>query len=343
MYTTMQRTTENERDNVYMYQFRTKSCTKNRCRNRSKCFDAHSQVMRRRVPRLRPDGLFNYIPESCPQWQKAKKCNKGDSCHRSHGWLEIIFHPLLFKTKICKSNHKNGVCREYGVYCAKAHNPTEIRNLVKIYGENWKRHYDLSLRDTDATSSNMTRSQRSSSSSAGYSRMQLDGDFLDDRMDHRNLGSRYYSEQKNPEAGTPTKVSSASTSYRVDSSSANSPFHFASSPLFGGYNSICNLMADISLDKGAITSYTQLYSESVNSPEAKNSEKNADAEMTWDGSWHSPTNAVPLQESPSSSSSNSYFMSPFRDTWRISDPLDLDWKMDAKQDEKENPPHDEYN
>jgi len=58
----------------------------------------------------------------------------------------MIYHPLLYKTKMCESYQKSGVCRKYGVYCAKAHNLREIRNLVKIYGWNWKRHYDLSLR-----------------------------------------------------------------------------------------------------------------------------------------------------------------------------------------------------
>jgi len=66
----------------------------------------------------------------------------GTSCYRAHSWLEIIFHPLLFKTKLCESNLKKGVCRKYGIYCAKAHNESEVRNLVSIYGKDWKRHYE---------------------------------------------------------------------------------------------------------------------------------------------------------------------------------------------------------
>merc|ERR1719334_2261008 len=38
-------------------------------------------------------GLFNYIPEACPEWHKSKTCFMGKRCPRSHGWLEIIFHP----------------------------------------------------------------------------------------------------------------------------------------------------------------------------------------------------------------------------------------------------------
>jgi len=324
----MQPTKENDKDNLYMYKFRTNSCTKKRCRNPSKCFDAHSQVMRRRVPKLRHDGLFNYIPELCPQWQKSKKCHKGDSCHRSHGWLEIIFHPLLYKTKICKSNHKNGVCREYGVYCAKAHNPTEIRNLVKIYGDNWKRHYDLSLRETDAGYSTIAKSQSSKCSSEGFQKMQSDGNFFNECvMNYQNNLSTNYPEQTN--GGENMKVSKKSTSFETVTTLANSPFFFASSPLFGSCGTICDIMADLSLDTD-ITSYTQLYTETVTMSEANNSalkfrDDHSDPEVSWDHTWHSPRNAEPQQKSSSSSSSNSYLMNPFDETWRISEPLDLDW------------------
>jgi len=104
--------------------------------------------MKRRVPtQMKSDGgLFNYIPEACPEWRKSKTCFMGKRCPRSHGWLEIIFHPLLYKTKLCTAPRRRGVCSAYGVYCAKAHTRCEIRSLVKIYGENWKRHYDIANR-----------------------------------------------------------------------------------------------------------------------------------------------------------------------------------------------------
>lgn len=136
-------------DDLYMYKFRTNLCSeKRRCTNPSGCFDAHSNIMKRRVPTQMKSngGLFNYIPEACPEWRKSKKCFMGKSCPRSHGWLEIIFHPLLYKTKLCKAPRRNGVCGAYGVYCAKAHTRCEIRSLVEIYGENWKRHYDIANR-----------------------------------------------------------------------------------------------------------------------------------------------------------------------------------------------------
>jgi len=134
-------------DDKYMYEFCTKRCTKKDCPKDVSCFDAHSKVMSHRVPRLLHSGLFNYIPEHCPWYKKKNKCRFGDSCFRSHGWLEVIFHPLLYKTKLCESIHENGMCRSYGIYCAKAHKRSEMRNLVKIYGEGWKYHYDTSRRD----------------------------------------------------------------------------------------------------------------------------------------------------------------------------------------------------
>jgi len=100
--------------------------------------------MMRRVPKIIPSkgNLFNYIPKACPEYKKTKKCSKGDACYLAHGWLEIIYHPLLFKTKLCESSLKEGVCSEYGIFCAKAHNQKEVRNLVKIFGKDWKRHYE---------------------------------------------------------------------------------------------------------------------------------------------------------------------------------------------------------
>jgi len=46
---------------------------------------------------------------------------------------------------MCTTYQRNGVCRKNHVYCAKAHKETELRRLVKIFGWNWKRHYDLPL------------------------------------------------------------------------------------------------------------------------------------------------------------------------------------------------------
>jgi len=120
-----------------MYKFCTVKCSKKKCKQGKGCFYSHSKYMMRRVPKIIPSkgNLFNYIPKACPEYKKTKKCSKGDACYLAHGWLEIIYHPLLFKTKLCESSLKEGVCSEYGIFCAKAHNQKEVRNLVKIFGK----------------------------------------------------------------------------------------------------------------------------------------------------------------------------------------------------------------
>jgi len=159
-------------NDFYMYKFRTILCSaKGKCRHPSTCFDAHSN-QKRRVPKyIESKGWFNYIPEPCPQWRKSKTCSLGVACPRSHGWLEIIYHPLLYKTKLCKSKCQNGSCSEYGFYCAKAHTRCEIRSLVDIFGKNWKRHYDLSNRSDcrrkDATVSSRKRKSKFSTKRVG--------------------------------------------------------------------------------------------------------------------------------------------------------------------------------
>jgi len=132
-------------NDLYMYKFRTKHCNRGRqCNNPSACFDAHSKLMKRRVPRLVDRGLFSYSPIACQEWQRSKKCGMGERCTRAHGWTEIIFHPLRYKTKLCKSKHQNGVCSRYGIHCANACTPRGIRCLDEIYGKNWKGYCEVS-------------------------------------------------------------------------------------------------------------------------------------------------------------------------------------------------------
>jgi len=62
---------------------------------------------------------------------------------------------------MCKSTLKNGRCAKYGIFCAKAHKSSEVRNLVKIYGENWKLHYDVSWREQSCRFSKATSNRNS--------------------------------------------------------------------------------------------------------------------------------------------------------------------------------------
>jgi len=143
------RETDNHNSSNYkfMYEFRCTPCCKvpGKCTmTKETCFYSHNTQTHRRVPFIQDNGLYNYIPEECTSWKQHQKCSRGENCRRAHGWLEVIFHPLLYKTKLCDHRkNANGLCSGFAIHCAKAHNTHEIRNLKKIFGMEWKRHYDL--------------------------------------------------------------------------------------------------------------------------------------------------------------------------------------------------------
>jgi len=95
----------------YMYEFCTMYCKPNDCPEDVSCLNAHSKRMIRRIPKQDPylGRLFNYIPKQYLQYKKSKKCSFGYKSFLAHGQLEIIFHPLLYKTKLCLSKLENGI------------------------------------------------------------------------------------------------------------------------------------------------------------------------------------------------------------------------------------------
>jgi len=328
----MSRNEERHSHDDYMYKFRTKLCTKKRCRNPSRCFNAHSEVMRRRVPWQGEYGLYNYIPEPCPQWQKSKKCILGESCLRSHGWLEIIFHPLLYKTKMCRSSLENGVCREYGVYCAKAHNPTDIRNLVEIYGDSWKRHDDLSMREAGSSSNLNSRRKDCNKVDSLPPKRQSVGKLLNDSLTDALKSRR--PERTQAREGSKTSPTLKSFKPGIDLSS---PLFFTSPPLFGDSTNICDKISDLSLD-GGVTNYTQLYSEKVSMDEVDDCDlmkytKSPTPEVQRDHTLHLSGVDVSPQESLSTSSNFSNFLSLIEEKWKKGDSLDVYCKMDVNSPE----------
>jgi len=201
--------------------------------------------MKRRVPKLNADGLFNYIPEECPQWKnskKEKKCTWGDKCLRSHGFLEKIFHPLLYKTKICKSSHKSGICAEYGDYCAFARSTSEIRDLVEIYGEDWKQHYDLSDREKK---DRFNEQDIQTGPSIGETCLQ---------EETTNVANHSTSTPQSEE-GVKNKWTDSGAAF----GHPDSPPVTSSSPsLIGTGGNCCDLLANFSIND-RVTSYVQLY------------------------------------------------------------------------------------
>jgi len=245
--------------------------------------------------------------------------------------LEIIFHPLLYKTKMCKSNLKNGVCREYGVYCAKAHNPSDIRNLVQIYGEDWKRHYDLTLRDKLSDSLSAIKSQ-------GKNVKKLDN-ILTKRLSVGNfcINSIQGSEQTN--ARTSAKRSPMFTSVEPEID-PYSPMLFTSPLLFGDCTSICEPISTLTLGEG-VTSYTQLYGEKAEMVKVVcsdlKSSRSSIPKVPWNCTWHSTGTDVAAPEFSSSLLSNSNFRCPFDKNWKNGEHIDVHWKIDLKvyEDNKE--------
>lgn len=150
-----------------MYEFKTKLCPSygnpGGCRLRdSDCFNSHKRKPQRRVPVLK-GRQFNYIPKMCQNF-KNRKCDKGVLCGHAHSFLEIIYHPLVFRSKPCEyMRSQNGICRGRGLFCAKAHKKCEIRNLPELYGKDWKRYYgpySLCVKETTSSYSDCAFSPR---------------------------------------------------------------------------------------------------------------------------------------------------------------------------------------
>jgi hypothetical protein len=94
------------------------------------CFDAHGGRNRRRKPFLQ-HGRFNYIPTRCRYVLKDKFCPQGVHCRFSHTTEEMIYHPSKYKTKMCTYPlGPHGGCIAYGMHCAKAHHPSDLRAAV---------------------------------------------------------------------------------------------------------------------------------------------------------------------------------------------------------------------
>jgi len=256
-----------EMDNSYPYKFRTKTCTKKRGRYSKRCFYNHGNGMRRRAPEQHERGCFNYIPTHCQQWQKTKNCCLGDSCVRAHGWMEINFHPLFYKTKMCRSYLKNGVCFECGVYCAKAHNPTEILNLVNIYGEDWKYHFDLQMEEIGPDSMSIVESGRNCFKSqktivALPSKIQSDNNNLTDcLLDKPKSVTNLYTGQNQGE-GSPLRIPKLASPIRRVESFENHSSYMTSPYLHGISECVRYHMPEFFLDP-VETSNVDLYDETL--------------------------------------------------------------------------------
>jgi hypothetical protein len=61
-----------------------------------------------------------------------KDCPNPMSCQWCLGKDELIYHPLIFKTKMCDGClDDKGYCSKYGRHCAKAHSEDDLRKPIR--------------------------------------------------------------------------------------------------------------------------------------------------------------------------------------------------------------------
>jgi len=107
------------------------------CPNGKRCFDAHTERERRRDP-LRGKGDFVYSRVLC---ESRTNCISGRSCSKAHNESEAMYHPLIYKTKLCS----NGDSCDRGDFCAFMHKKDVLKPQVRM---------ELFLKDEEAQTPN---------------------------------------------------------------------------------------------------------------------------------------------------------------------------------------------
>jgi hypothetical protein len=91
------------------------------------CIAMHAPIPERRPPVL-IYGRHSYKPIHCRNLVNGIMCNEGDACQFAHSKLEILYHPTIYKTRMCEfDTDQYGNCAKYGKFCCKAHSEAEIR------------------------------------------------------------------------------------------------------------------------------------------------------------------------------------------------------------------------
>lgn len=112
-------------DDFYMFHFKTVWCPFNLSQHdKALCVYAHNWQDYRRKP-----NVCSYDPIACPNWKPTDfivnyedGCPLKEKCTKCHGWKELEYHPLNYKTKHCPS--KNCI---KGKDCPHYHNIKEKR------------------------------------------------------------------------------------------------------------------------------------------------------------------------------------------------------------------------
>lgn len=111
---------ENDNDRKYICGYKTDSCFMKH--EDQPCFFYHSKAESRRRPFNQ--GMIKYLHKMCPSVSAGDECDVGKDCDMCHSYLELSYHPCVYKTKICpKGPHP------LQDYCPDAHQESEIRDV----------------------------------------------------------------------------------------------------------------------------------------------------------------------------------------------------------------------
>ena len=117
----------------FMFHYKTVWCPFNLTHHdKSLCVYAHNWQDFRRKP-----NEFNYEPIACKMWNSKKiilkyddGCSLSQNCFHCHGWKELEYHPLVYKTKICPLG---GNCAQTKKHCPFYHHSNDERFFYLIF------------------------------------------------------------------------------------------------------------------------------------------------------------------------------------------------------------------
>ncbi|XP_066917265.1 RING finger protein unkempt-like isoform X2 [Clytia hemisphaerica] len=126
---------------TYLKEFRVEQCQlflQHKCTQHRPftCFSWHFLNQKRRRPRKKKEGTFNYSPDVyCQHYNETTgECLSGDDCpflHRVAGDVERRYHLRYYKTSPCVyETDQRGYCVKNGPHCAFAHGPHDLRQPV---------------------------------------------------------------------------------------------------------------------------------------------------------------------------------------------------------------------
>lgn len=108
---------EEDKKNIIGYKFY--SC--NMGHTTEPWFNYHEETERRRKPIV--GGKIIYVNKLCET--KPSECENGDACKFCHTEMELLFHPVEYKAKMCEKGP-----HPLQEFCPNAHDEDEIRDVT---------------------------------------------------------------------------------------------------------------------------------------------------------------------------------------------------------------------